>query len=212
MYYECASPTATCQTISEGAAQQVQNPVALFASDNNGVIVELPALSGAQASASGSLVFGIGTQSNNGLGGAKVYTAPQGSFTTNFNNTSYPGSFIDSGSNGYFFQDNITQCSGNDSGFYCPSSTENLSAINQGSNAVSGTVKFAVASADSLFSNANDFAFDDLGGPVGPPPPGNGGPPLNYFDWGLPFFFGRNVYVAIDGASTPAGTGPYWAY
>ena len=30
--------------------------------------------------------------------------------------------------------------------------------------------------------------------------------------WGLPFFFGRNVFVAIEGQSTPAGVGPYWAY
>jgi hypothetical protein len=32
------------------------------------------------------------------------------------------------------------------------------------------------------------------------------------FDWGMPFFFGRTVFVAIDGASTLHGTGPYWAY
>ncbi|MEO5671342.1 MAG: DUF3443 family protein, partial [Ramlibacter sp.] len=34
----------------------------------------------------------------------------------------------------------------------------------------------------------------------------------NTFDWGLPFFFGRNVFVAFTGASTPRGIGPYWAY
>jgi len=32
------------------------------------------------------------------------------------------------------------------------------------------------------------------------------------FDWGLPFFFGRNVFTAIEGQSTPAGPGPYWAF
>jgi hypothetical protein len=32
------------------------------------------------------------------------------------------------------------------------------------------------------------------------------------FDWGVPFFFGRNVFVAIEGSSTPGGTGPYVAY
>jgi hypothetical protein len=204
MYYAC--PSTGCVTVSEGPDQQVANPVALFASDNNGVVIELPAVSGAQVSVNGSMVFGIGTQSNNAVGGATVYTAPDLSFTTNFNGQSFPGSFIDSGSNGYFFLDNnIPQCSVNP-GFYCPASTENLSATNVGGNGASGTVNFSIANADSLFSNSSDSAFGDLGGPL------LGGPPLNYFDWGLPFFFGRNVYTAIQGVSTPAGAGPYWAY
>ena len=32
------------------------------------------------------------------------------------------------------------------------------------------------------------------------------------FDWGLPFFYGRRVYVAIEGQSTAAGLGPFVAY
>jgi len=30
--------------------------------------------------------------------------------------------------------------------------------------------------------------------------------------FGLPFFYGRTVYTALDGATTPGGTGPYFAY
>ena len=33
-----------------------------------------------------------------------------------------------------------------------------------------------------------------------------------FFDWGLPFFYGRTVFTAIEGAATPGGAGPYWAY
>src|SRR5579864_6550908 len=55
LYYEC--PSSGCQVTGEALAQQVQNPVAMFASDNNGVIIELPAVSSAAASLSGSLVF-----------------------------------------------------------------------------------------------------------------------------------------------------------
>jgi hypothetical protein len=38
-----------------------------------------------------------------------------------------------------------------------------------------------------------------------------------FFDWGLPLFYGRSVFTAIDGASTLTSTGsivtgPYWAY
>ena len=32
------------------------------------------------------------------------------------------------------------------------------------------------------------------------------------FVWGFPFFIGRSVYVAVDGAATPGGKGPYFAY
>ena len=47
---------------------QVMNPVANFTSDNNGTIISLPALpSGGQATATGELVFGVGTQQNNAL-------------------------------------------------------------------------------------------------------------------------------------------------
>jgi hypothetical protein len=209
LYFECASASATCQPISEATAQQVQNPVALFASDNNGVIVELPTVSGAETTVSGSLVFGIGTQSNNSLGSATVYTAdPQtGNFTTVFNGTTYTDtSFLDSGSNGLFFVDSgITQCS-DGSGFYCPSSTVNLSATNQGITAGSGVVNFSIQNADSLFSHASDFALGGLGGTM---TPSNG---VTFFDWGLPFFFGRNVYTSIEGTSAPGGATPYWAY
>lgn len=205
-YFEC--PSSGCVPATEALGQQVINPVALFAADNNGVIMELPAASsGGEASVSGSLVFGIGTQSNNGLGSATVYTAPTGSFTTSYKDQSYPGSFIDSGSNGYFFLDSsltgLTNCPSNDEGFYCSGNT--FTTTNQGNNATSGTVTFSITSAETLFANSGNFVLGDLGGPSS-----NAAP--FYFDWGLPFFFGRNVFVAIDGASTPGGAGPYWAY
>jgi hypothetical protein len=33
-----------------------------------------------------------------------------------------------------------------------------------------------------------------------------------YFDWGLPFHFGRNVFNALADQSTPAGPGPFVAF
>jgi hypothetical protein len=203
LYYEC--PSSGCAVAAETIVQQVQNPVTMFATDNNGVILELPAVSAPAATLSGSLVFGIGTQSNNALNGATVYTVDEfGNFTTTYKNAPYANSFIDSGSNGYFFLDSsvtgFPDC-GTDTGFYCPTSTQNLTATNQGANGASGSVSFSVANAETLFAVQSDSVFGDLGGPGG-----------NGFDWGLPFFFGRNVYVAIEGKSTPGGTGPYWAY
>lgn len=206
-YYSCPSAT-TCAPIAATVAQQVQNPVALFPTDNNGVIIELPAVSGAEATVSGSLVFGIGTESNNGLNGATVYTANPTNlnFSTAFNGADYTNAaFIDSGSNAYFFPDtNIPACSSSSgaSAFYCPTSTQNLSATNSGSNGASGTVNFTIANAVTMFTNdPNDAAYADLGGGAS-----------GYFDWGLPFFYGRNVYTSIEGKTAPGGTPPYWAY
>ena len=203
IYWEC--PASGCSEIAESLAQQVQNPVALFSTDNNGVIIELPAASGPEASLSGSLIFGIGTQSNNGLNGATVYPVDPsgnlaGDFTTTFNNAAYNESFIDSGSAAFFFPDaSIPVCS-DDPYFYCPSSTENLSATNAGYNGTpTGTVNFSVANSDAL---PNLAVLGQLAGPNS----------IDAFDWGLPFFYGRHVYTAIDGQSTPGGTGPYWAY
>jgi hypothetical protein len=65
------------------------------------------------------------------------------------------------------------------------------------------TVSFTVANTDTLFAHASYTAFDDLAGP--------GGGKVT-FDWGLPFFIGRSVFVALDGAATPGGKGPYFAY
>jgi hypothetical protein len=203
LYYEC--PSSGCVVTGEALAQQVTNPVALFSTDNNGVIIELPAVTGGEASVSGSLVFGIGTESNNGLGSAAVYTpGANGFLTVSYNGTSYNQSFIDSGSNGIFFLDNASSGLPNcatATGFYCPSSTKGFSVTNKGNNGTSGSVAFSVANAESLFSNPADFVFADLAGPN-----------PNSFDWGLPFFFGRNVFVAIEGKSTPSIPGPYWAY
>lgn len=206
VYYEC--PASGCVVVGEGLSQQVVNPVAFFSTDNNGVLIELPAVSSPQTTVNGSLIFGIGTQSNNGLGGAKVYTVDaSANFVTTYNQQPYNQSFIDSGSNGvYFLTSSITGipvCS-DATFFYCPTTTQNLSAINSGANGgASGTVNFSVANADDLFkNNPNAVVFEQLAGPNS----------LSGFDWGLPFFFGRNVFTAIEGHTTPGGTGPYWAY
>jgi hypothetical protein len=204
-YYAC--PSSGCEVTTESLAQQLQQPVTLFASDNNGALVELPSVSAPEASVSGSLIFGIGTQANNGLGSATVFADDPvvGFFSTTFNGQTYPdSSLLDTGSTGIFFLDSgttgIPACN-DQPGLYCPSSTKNLTAINVGMNGATGTVSFSVGNADSLLSNINDAVIPNLAG----------SDPA-FFDWGLPFFFGRNVFTAIEGKSTPGGAGPYQAY
>lgn len=204
MYFSC--PGANCSVTPVTLAQQLQNPVWMFPQDNNGLLISLPSVPDTGApTASGSMMFGVGTQSDNGLGSAQVFTTDvQGNFTTTYSGKAYSSSYIDSGSNGIFFLDSATlginTCSGGNSSFYCPAATTNYTATNMGANGTSGSVSFSIANANTLFSTPNS-AFSNIGGPN----PGS-------FDWGLAFFFGRTVFVGIEGQSTPAGVGPYWAY
>lgn len=203
-YYACTG--SACSVTTVALPLQVRNPVPAFKTDNNGVVVELPAVPSSVPTVSGSLIFGIGTQSNNSLGSARIFTLDRstGNISTGFKGKTYSG-FLDTGSNAYFFLDSATTgmalCPKPEEGFYCPSSRVSFSAINTGTNKVSSTVAFNIDNANTLFSNSVDNAFPTLGGP-------NSG----MFDWGLPFFYGRNVFVAIEGAATPGGAGPYWAY
>ena len=80
MYYACSSAAADgCQPTALPVSKQVANPVAFFIADangtidNNGSIIELPAIPAEGApSVTGSLVFGIGTRANNALDSATV--------------------------------------------------------------------------------------------------------------------------------------------
>jgi hypothetical protein len=207
-YYSCTA--STCTPTIEALTSQVINPVALFATDNNGVILQLPPIAATGAtSAPGYLVFGIGTEANNGLGTATVLTVnpSNGTFTTVFNTQTLNFSFLDSGSNGLFFLDNsIPNCPGNAQAmeFYCPTSTLSLSAMNEGQNGAMSTVPFQIADLSKL--SQSDFALNDVGGTAS----SIMGFGTNYFDFGLPFFYGRTVFTAISGM--PAGSAPYFAY
>jgi hypothetical protein len=215
LYYACpAGANATCAVTTVSIANQLQNPIVLFPTDNNGVIMQLDSVSGAQTSVGGSLIFGIGTQSNNALGSATVYALDPdlGNFTTTFHGQTYSDqAFLDTGSNAIYYLDSTTanQPICTDATFwYCPTTTQNLTATNQAfGGGASGPVDFVVGNADTLTANLNDGVANGLAGPT------DSTPAFMYaFDWGLPFFYGRKVYTSIEGQNTPAGTGPYVAY
>jgi len=207
IYFACSG--SVCVGSSVPRASQVQNPVALLKQDNNGVIVQLPTVPlGGIPSANGQLILGIETQPNNSPSGVTVYPADiNGEFITKFNGSTLSNSFIDSGSNGLFFDvptSLLPPCSSPDQGWYCPPSTLSLSASNTGATgSQSGSVTFNIGNAVNLFKTTSNSLFAELGGSA---PAGSG------FDWGLPFFFGRPVVVGIEGKSSILGSGPYWAY
>jgi hypothetical protein len=238
LYYACPSggtSTSDCIGTEATVDQQVTNPVVDFETDNNGVIIELPSVPDpdGSATASGSLVFGIGTESNNGLGSATVLTADPnyGDITATYADNQLPYSYFDTGSNAYYLDASalspatLPDCpsSGGSSGsstftasWLCPTSEQTLSVQNEGQNGTISDVSVNIYNAETLFNGTtteNNTAFDDLGA--------DSGDQSSYcpndaadcsFDFGLPFFFGRNVYVAIAGANTSGGEGPYYAY
>lgn len=197
-YYSCTSGNCVATTLA--VTQQVTNPVANFAADNNGVLIELPDVpDGGASSVTGTMTFGIGSQSNNLLGSAVVLksSSSSGYVTTEFDGSQYRSSFIDSGSNGVFFPSTaLARCGV----WYCPSSPQTLAATIVSQSGAQSAVRFTVAQSSALFGTGN-YAFDNLAGPAS-----------GYFDWGLPFFYGRRVFTALAGRPTPAGAGPYYAF
>jgi len=232
-YYVCPAGQA-CSATTVPTQDQATNPVAAFSSaDNNGVLVTLPSIpatGAANGTVSGSLIFGIGTQSDNALASsATVYALDEygniAAFT--YNGISYTSptnwSVLDTGSSYLAFLDantlasvGIIECA-DASGLYCPTSTipftvTALVAINPSGT---GTMTFNIMNADTLF-NTNNAAFNDLGGDSGTSPAND------FFDFGLPFFFGRSVYIGMmpgvftGESSAPSGaasaTNGYYAF
>jgi Protein of unknown function (DUF3443) len=210
VYYGCTS-AGVCTAVNAALADQVANPVAMFATDNNGIIVNLPNLQNANGDVSvqGELIFGIATQSDNALPatGLTILGADaNGDFTATYNGsaTVLPA-LIDSGTDAYSFDDpTIAVCAtGSFVGYYCPAvAPQSAFAVNTGVgvNDASNTVNFAVADPNSFVAGA--AAFAELAGGGG----------SSRFTWGMPFFYGRKVYIGIDQRAAAAYTGPYYAY
>jgi hypothetical protein len=215
-YFSCTSG-GSCTATTPEASDQVVNPVASFATDNNGVELQLASIPDTgMPTASGTLTFGIGTESNNALNGsAVILTANANGYfqTTPSGQMSLTNSFLDSGSNALFFPSSSLPVCADATSFYCPAPSSSLSlttvsATNQGANGNTDNVQFGIANLDFLSANdSSNFALDDVGGPGG-----NFTNVTNFFDWGLPFFYGRTVYIAIDGKSAGGTTGPYYGY
>jgi hypothetical protein len=210
IYYGCTSAGA-CTPENVALADQVTNPVTLFASDNNGIVVNMPNLVNANGDTSvqGELSFGLATQADNALPatGLTVLGAnASGDFNATYNGgTTVLPAMIDSGTDSYAFNDaSITVCSsGRFLGYYCPAvAPQNIFAVNTGigANNATNTVNFALQDPTTFVQTAS--AFIDLGG---------GGGSTN-FTWGMPFFYGRKVYIGIEQRAAGSYTGPFYAY
>ncbi len=222
-YFDC--PASGCGAIiartssTTAPFQQLPNPVAAMSVDNNGVIVSLPTpAAGGSSTLTGTIYFGIGTQTNNALGSATMLTASAstssvgpGLVTAVYKGQTLPESFIDSGSSLYFFVDpTIPLCTAQSAmGYYCPPSPITISPTLQGQNGASASAAFTLSNAQTLL--ATSFAaLPNIGGDPQALGLVNASP--TSFDFGLPFFYGRNVYTAIEGRTAGGAAGPFYAY
>lgn len=198
IYYGCTTTggTTSCTDSTVPLAQQVINPVRMLAVNNNGVILNMPAVTSAgSTSASGFLTFGINTQANNAVPSSGIQKLTTDYFgdvqSASLSGTSVNSAFFDTGSNGLFYTEGLTWCL-RAFGFYCPSSAVSRSPSVTGFNATTTSIALSIDNAETLFGDGG-YAYDNVGGLLSG----------TAFDFGLPFFLGRTVYFNYD----PAGGG-----
>jgi hypothetical protein len=206
IYYDC--PTQTCTPAVMQFSQQLPNPVSRFANDNNGVVLQFPAVAdGGAPSVTGTLTFGIDTQANNALGSAIKMNTTSGATV----NATYQGQamygLVDSGSGAFFLPDStIPQCPGSFSSlsWFCPASTVSRTASLVSSDNVTTSATFSIANAMSELgagkaAHANNGVNMSLFG-------------LSVLDLGMPYFYGKTIYFGIQSNDDlTAGIWPYFA-
>lgn len=210
LYYGCNG--SACLPAAVALSKQVQNPIARMASDNNGLLVEFPTVPDSGASSvTGYLVMGLGTRANNVPPSNTVLTTDNtGEFTTLFpyQTSAQLSGFLDTGSTFYAFprfsKSSLPFGTGAAAGLdlsqlYCPGSQLTRQATNGTGGAC---IAINVGNAGTLL-NSGQRVFSNIGAYIGT---------ISGFDFGLPFFFGRNVAVGFELKSSSLGTGPLVAY
>jgi hypothetical protein len=109
IYWSCPAAGGSSCALASGMtlAAQAANPVASFPTANIGSILRFASIGATEATTGTSyLVFGIGTESYNKLGGATLLIASDGGvIPTIFDGGALSSSFIGFGSNALFFGD-----------------------------------------------------------------------------------------------------------
>ena len=217
-YFSCVNVACTSVTgTSLASDKQLQQVVARFPTDNNGFAIQMDRVPTAGAvTATGKMIFGLGTRSNNKFPTLQVITTTsQGylygvlSSNSKLASGNFASTFLDTGSNGIFFDASLPVCTyPNDSGFYCPIADVVFNVALSSSSVVLGQTKaaFTLANAAALFNKGN-AALPTLGGSLNA---------SGLLDLGLPFFYGKTVAIGIEGMpATGVGistaTGPFYA-
>jgi hypothetical protein len=229
VYFKCQA--TSCSELMPSvvvASQRVTNPVLALPSDNNGVIVNLPNVpDNGQATAYGNLILGIGTTWNNDPKTFSTNPIVTVSLKPNdpvFASTTADGVAFslfaaDTGSNAFFFTDpTITRCPSIfntilTSGWYCPGTIpgsnppingKNFAVSVTGSSGPNWNFQVWIRDTTTLVATGN-LAFNDLGFNLGTSN-------TDLFIAGLPFFYGKQVYLGYASYTGSLGTPPLYGY
>ena len=183
--------------------QQVSNPVQYFATDNNGVVVEMPPVRQAVRRPPSARWYSVSIRSPTMRwreAARRIRTDDSGDFNATYNGVTYnDNAFFDSGSSFLFFEDSSIGTNGIN--YYVPSTTLARSSLDCGSNLVTARPSISTWATRTrcllreLCVQRHCLRFD------------------RQFDMGMPFFYGRHVYYGISGAASANGvTGPYVAF
>ncbi len=203
-YYTYDSASGTVTQTALPISQHIPNPVAKLsnAAYTGGIQIDLTpsartTIIGGVSAASG-FVLGVPPT---GLANGTVKLALNSSahFYTGYTAQTVGSSqrtltsFIDSGSNAYFFPDDGILCTGNSFSFYCPTLPLSLTAYMFNASIVNAQtgdlINQTIPISFTVQKNtASTTAFR----------PNLAGYLSKYFDWGLPFFYAHKVYVGFE--------------
>jgi hypothetical protein len=230
-YWLCSS--GTCGLASIQTAAQVSNPVAFFNSaDNNGVALNMSqAASTGANTASGTLTFGVGTQADNAISSsATVYGLSLNSQAVNsiyvtYNNITYPA-YVNASEFLNFFLDPTTVAAASTgagvsscpsfTSFYCTGSPVTLQFTAKDNSGHSAQNSIPIGNGTTLWNSSvavpggTNAALGNLAGGVALA--------NDEVILGMPFFYGRTVYVGVAGQVPPTGVpasiaaAGYWAF
>jgi hypothetical protein len=206
-YYLCSAGTCTASSIDP--ALHIQNPVSMMPVDNNGVTIAFPSVPPTgSASVTGSLTLGVGTNANNqpAQGTTTFLTNSMGWLKASFEGNHYFTMF-DTGTDLIILPSShsVDNCSryGWSNPAVCPTSEQDLSVDFQGiDGSTHSTVSFTIDNAEPLLSSGMK-AFNNVGMQL---------PQIDTLVLGMSFFYGKTVYIGIDGKTSALGTGPYAAF
>ncbi len=204
-FFSCSDTACTGIKGNIDSALQLPNPTAMLDGGiYNGAVLDLPAVPGdATDQVIGTLTFGVNTASNNKMTSAEVASLDSsGYITTTFNGTSFPSSYIDSGTETYSIAtDSFALCNPlKPHGAFCVSSPATSNATITGTDGANHSVDFKIGMYP--VSGVSDVAAN-YGSSTSP-----------NFVWGAPFFFGKRVALVRRTQTAPGITqaSPFYAW